>query len=265
MNPFKTMLALAAGLMLLMPLRGQHTLEARAASCTEEVDYLGMNLRDISFFDQNGYTVAWPSDTAMTPIMAHAREGHFTDADAQSLSLLMHQRVYNPNHYQAGLQRLSQALPLADSALQLMRRFESWGFVMFDSYTVLLTLYGPGGSYDNHTGQIVMLATPTGGFKGYANPANTLIHELFHIGIEEPVVRKYGLSHQQKERLVDLFVKVWFGEVLPEYRLQGFGDSRLDPYFTTRSDFENLPRQMELFKKELQSSTQKTDSTDKMF
>lgn len=257
MNPFKTMLAFTAGLMLLMPLRGQHTLAIHAASCHNEVDYLGMNLRNISFFDQNGYSVAWPSDTAMTAIMAHARQGHFADADAQNLSELMHQRVYNPDHYKAGLRKIKQVQHLADSALRLMQRFKSWGFVMFDSYQVLLTLYGPGGSYDNQTGQIVMLTTPTGGFKGYANPANTLIHELFHIGIEEPVVRKYGLNHQQKERLVDLFVKVWFGEVLPEYRLQGFGDSRLDPYFTTRSDFENLPRQMERFKKELQSCTQK--------
>jgi len=146
-----------------------------------------------------------------------------------------------------GIKKVEQAAHLVDSAISIMDTFKDWGFKTFNSYTVQLTLYGPGGSYDNTTGQITLFTTQNGKFKGYESPANTLIHEIFHIGIEEAVVEKYNLTHQQKERLVDLFVKIWFGEVLPEYRLQSFGDSRLDKWFSSRKDFINLPERIKQF------------------
>ena len=42
----------------------------------------------------------------------------------------------------------------------------------------------------------------------------TIIHEIVHIGIEEPIVRKYNLDQWQKERVVDLICKLYLKDII---------------------------------------------------
>jgi hypothetical protein len=71
-------------------------------------------------------------------------------------------------------------------------------------------------------------------------PSHTILHEIVHIGIEESIVQKYSLNHSEKERLVDLLVKIIFSEEFSGYHLQNLGDSRLDEFISTES-IKNLP------------------------
>ncbi len=74
----------------------------------------------------------------------------------------------------------------------------------------------------------------------YNNPAYTIIHEISHMGMEYSIVQKYGLSHGLKERLVDTFVFLMFKKMLPEYKIQNMGDSRIDKYLNKKNDIESL-------------------------
>ena len=51
--------------------------------------------------------------------------------------------------------------------------------------------------------RIIMMTRKDGTFKE-PNPAHTAVHEMVHMGIEEDIVKQYGLSQGEKERMVDL-------------------------------------------------------------
>ena len=111
---------------------------------------------------------------------------------------------------------------------------------MLKHYEVIFTLYGSGGSYDPQTGLITLFTTKEGKFKKYQNPANTIIHEIVHIGMEHSLVQKYNLAHGLKERIVDTFVFLMFGELLPEYTIQNMGDPGIDEHLRNKEDLKAL-------------------------
>ena len=113
------------------------------------------------------------------------------------------------------------------------------------SYTVKLTKYGPGGSYDPKTGTVTMLTTKGGQFKKL-DPVETIVHEVVHMGIENEIVARYKLSHPEKERLVDLFVQKLYKEEMPNYKLQNLGESKIDPFI---NDLSKLPEEVAAYKK----------------
>ncbi len=68
-----------------------------------------------------------------------------------------------------------------------------------DSYTVLLTRYGTGGSYNSDLGTIDLRFTE----RNIDSIFGTILHEIIHIAVE-PFIKKYNIDHWKKERLVDL-------------------------------------------------------------
>lgn len=217
-----------------------------------ESSYIWQNIRDIKFFDSNGYTISLPQSELTTSMLTHARNGSLNNAYLDSLKALMSNRIYNRADYLNGYNKIVEALPTIEKAERILseNRWE-WSFKEFDQYQINLTLYGPGGSYNPYNGSILLLTMHDGRFKGYSNPANTIIHEMVHIGIDSSIIRKYNLSHTAKERLVDLFVQTFFGDLLPDYKLQAFGDKRIDKYLTSKSDFLDLPKKIEQYVEEI--------------
>lgn len=72
---------------------------------------------------------------------------------------------------------------------------------------IQLTCYGMGGSYWLPN-KIVLLATKL-------SPTAIIVHELIHLVIEE-WIQKYAIVQAQKERLVDLCMSKYFGDLFPE-------------------------------------------------
>ncbi|PKP23731.1 MAG: hypothetical protein CVU06_06775 [Bacteroidetes bacterium HGW-Bacteroidetes-22] len=252
-----TILAIFILTWLHLSARGQYTIQIKTPTVEEESEYIWHNICMIGFFDQHAYKVAWPNHPIIAELLDDARNQRLNDSSYNTLINVMRQSVYRKEDYAKGYGKVSAILSFLDSALDVMHRLSSkWDYNPRPGYTILLTLYGPGGSYNDETGQITLFTTVYGTFKGYNNPENTLIHELFHIMTEQPVVQKYNLTHQQKERLVDLFVKTWFATRLPDYRIQGFGDSRMDEWFNTREKFTDLPASMHGFLKTISAEKQ---------
>ena len=93
---------------------------------------------------------------------------------------------------------------------------QNWGFKIFDNYKIILTYYGPGGSYNYKTGEII-IRYKIEVKKPYFY---TIFHEAIHIGIEKNIIRKYNLSQQQKESIVDAMCSRY----LPNYAETGLQD-----------------------------------------
>ena len=208
-----------------------------------ESEYIWRTIQDTKFFEENGYEVSLPRNPLIKNLKEKSKSGSLTNEDYERLRSFIQDSVYKKNDYQKGYNKIKNELELINKMANKISQSDlEWDFKEFDTYQVNLTLYGPGGSYNPDEGSILIFTTPEGQFKNYDNPANTIIHEITHIGIEESIINKYKIPHSLKERMVDTFVFLNFNEYLPEYRIQEMGENRTDQYLKTKEDLKNLDK-----------------------
>ena len=85
---------------------------------------------------------------------------------------------YGEKYYTEGLRVLG---PYKDSIekmlLKLSELRKNWDIQMVPEYQIVLTKYGPGGSYDENTGTIVVLTTKDEEFK-FGDPLENIMHKI---------------------------------------------------------------------------------------
>ena len=219
----------------------QERIIVRAQSPTEAFNYLWYILGKMPFFDKHGYKVALTDHAAFKGLASDPEA--FKKADKAKLKGIFEKEVYDDKDFVAGLKAIGDMTSLMDRVLTRLEPLrEAWGFKVFDRYEVLLTMFGPGGSYDPAKGRITMLTTREGTFKR-PMPDHTIVHETVHMGVEEVIVKRFRLEHKEKERLVDLICSRLLGDLLPGYQIQPFPADELDP-FVTRETLKDLPAAM---------------------
>ncbi len=221
--------------------KSQRSVSVNIPTVEMETEYVWRTIQDIAFFEENNYQISLPNGTLIEGLKAKAKLGTLTDTDYEELEKFMKKNVYRESDYKKGYEKITNELDLINKMVNEIEQSNfNWIFKTFNTYHVNLTLYGPGGSYNPDEGSILIFTTPQGQFKSYDNPANTVIHEITHIGIEEAIITKYNVPHALKERIVDTFVSLNFKQYLPDYRIQDMGEYRIDPYLTVKSNLENL-------------------------
>ena len=80
--------------------KSQDRLEVKVPTAQEEAQYVWMNLKDISFFDQNNYQLSWPDGDFMNGLLHKARKNQLSGADYDSLVSEMVQKIYQKEDYQ---------------------------------------------------------------------------------------------------------------------------------------------------------------------
>lgn len=211
----------------------------------EEIEYIWRNIQDTQFFDQNGYKVTYPRLSIISRLQEKVRKGQLSHSDYKYLEAHFMDSVYSKKDYRLGLQKVEKSIPLINTILKKIEALSlNWEFETHPTYNIRLTLYGPGGSYEADTGEVILFTTNEGNFKQYRDPENTIIHEITHIGIEKTLIQRYQVPHAMKERIVDLFVLTNFRELLPLYIPQNMGDERIDP-FMNLSELKDLDRNIE--------------------
>lgn len=206
----------------------------RAPTLEEEFNNLKYVLKNKEFYEKNGYKAVYPNVIKLCdPLILN---------DYSKMFSLFKDKEYDASFYQNGIDVISRLLSTIQSNVnKLMDICDFWEFKVFKTYTVVLTKYGPGGSYDTTKGKITILTSSNGEFKR-PHPDHTIVHEIVHIGIEDSIIQKYKLSHWEKERLVDLFVKKYFEKELPDYRLQNVVDTDINRYIV---DLKSLPKEIQ--------------------
>ena len=228
-------------------LDGQNRITIHIPTAESESEYIWSNIQDIEFFEANNYQVSLPQGSIIEELKQKAKSKQLSDSDYARLESFVKDSVYKKSDYLKGYEKIELERPLLNKMInELSQSNFNWEFKAFETYQVNLTLYGPGGSYNPDEGSILIYTTPEGKFKNYANPSNTLIHEVVHIGIEETIVAKYNVPHTLKERIVDTFVSLYFSQYLPNYRIQDMGESRTDKHLKTKTDLEHLDKIVEL-------------------
>lgn len=216
-----------------------------------ESEYIWNTIRDIKFFEENNYQVTLPEGSLIEDLKIKSKLGNLTDKDHKELKAFIKDSVYSELDYQNGYIKIENELELINRMINEIEQSNfNWNFKEFDTYQVNLSLYGPGGSYDPDEGSLLIFTTTLGGFKNYDNPANTIIHEITHIGIEESIVNRYQVPHSLKERIVDSFVFLNFNTYLPDYIIQDMGENRIDQYLKTKTDLKELDDFVEIIMSE---------------
>lgn len=172
-----------------------------------------------------------------------SKNGTFGNEDFASIYTLIETEIFDKEIYESAIQKVTNQTELINDLISVIDASKNewdWKFNMFGKYRIIFTLYGTGGSYDPDDGTITLLTNKNGDFMNYKNPANTIIHEITHMGMEYSIVRKYNVSHGLKERIVDTFVYLLFKEKLPEYKIQNMGDKKIDRYLNKKEDIDYL-------------------------
>jgi len=214
-----------------------------APSIEQEATSIWRTINDIKFLEGQGYNINLPENELIDTLIGRSKAGKFGNDDFSEIYGLLEGGIYRKVNYKEALEQVDDQEKLLKQLLQqLSIAAESWkwDFELLPSYDVIFTLYGTGGSYDPDHGRVVLFTTLEGGFMRYQNPANTIIHEIVHLGIETSIVQKYELSHSLKERLVDKIVKLLFTELLPEYKVQDMGSTQVDQYLQRKEDLIDL-------------------------
>jgi hypothetical protein len=221
--------------------KSQNRIFINIPSAKTEAEYIWRTIQDIKFFEEHNYQVSLPEGELIEQLKEKSESANLNSTDYEKLEMFVRDSIYNEKEYQKGHNKIQNELELINNMInQIDVSNFKWDFKEFESYQVNLTLYGPGGSYNPNEGTILIYTTPNGQFKNYENPANTIIHEVVHIGIEESIISKYNVPHSLKERIVDTFVSLNFGQYLPEYKIQDMGDLRLDSFIKKESDLNDL-------------------------
>lgn len=191
-------------------------------------------LTEMDFFREHGYKIILPEHAFYKELAIRAPK--ITKADKTKAKKIFITDIYDKEFYQPAHVQIKDCQDvLTRSFATLAEMRAQWGFKIFTKYKVLLTRYGTNGSYFEDTGTIQIRYNDNGKI-GRLGPSQTIMHEIVHCGIEECIIRKFKLTHPEKERLVDWIVKLKLEEFLfGPYSFQDLGDERISKYMSPAS------------------------------
>lgn len=217
----------------------------------QEATFIWRTINDIEFLEGQGYKINLPENDSIQSLIEKSRNGEFGNDDFSGIYNLLETSIYTKSNYELALRKVRAQEELINQLVdQLYTSKENWdwGFKTFENYNIIFTLYGTGGSYDPDLGTVTLFTTLEGDFMSYDEPANTIMHEIVHMGIEESIVQKYEVPHGLKERIVDKITYIMFSEFLPEYKVQNMGDTEIDDFLRLREDINELDSIVEKYK-----------------
>lgn len=231
-------------------------LTVRAGTLEEEYNEACRVLKKMSWYKKQGYTVSLPDEPYWKDLANKSAaldsdnldspeaKAIFDQIDSEEMRQRFQQSEYQPSYFDPGLQAIEENRDLIERAIAKLPALKKrlGEFEILPEYEVVLTKYGPGGKYEL-TGQISMMTRADGTFKRDM-PYMTPVHEIVHIGIENGIVKKHGLTHWEKERLVDTICATHFTEELQGYKMQNIAGKEdaqnIAAYLSKKGGIDNL-------------------------
>lgn len=113
----------------------------------------------------------------------------------------------------------------------------SWNATLPEKLDVLCT-YGAGAGYNRDDDKNAVIVFRMSRYPdNRENMLDTMLHEFIHLLIEKPIIEKYNVPHNFKERIVDIIGQEFFGRYVQENFINPF----VDKYITPDAIKTNLP------------------------
>lgn len=109
-------------------------------------------------------------------LITKSKKGAFGNKDYNAIYNLVETKIFDPNNYHVAIRKVENQSDLIGSLVHEIEAAKSqwdWEFRLFDTYKIIFTLYGTGGSYDPDKGTISLLTNREGDFINTAIDENT--------------------------------------------------------------------------------------------
>jgi len=196
----------------------------RPQTHSEALNYIVHLTRRTVFHATHNYNVTLPPAGFVDQVRAYLR-GELSRATLQTA-------LATSVAFDIGALRAAAVIPgsqrtiLSRALHRLARLRRRWRLNPRLSAIVLVTPYGMGGSYSAAAATVTLKVRPDG---LWPRPlSHMIVHELIHVSIDDVFCGPYGLTHGEKEALVDTIVAIRFGDLLNGYTLQRSRDGRID-------------------------------------
>ncbi len=216
----------------------------RAQTADEEFDYLMGVLGKMDFYNQHGYKIPIPDHPFFLNISNNL--DLLKSTDLEKARDIFNKEVYNSQFFEKGVKTVKKDIKIVEKAIKKMQKWKNWKFKLFPKYEIKLTAYGPGGSYDFNRGAVIMKTKESGEFGRI--PYHVIIHEIIHIGIEESIIKKFELTHLEKEGLVDSICSNYFDDLMIDYMVQSRGEKKVFNLIS-KENIMKLPKIIKEYKK----------------
>lgn len=217
----------------------------RANTLEEEVDYVFGLMKRMGRFKKFGYNLSLPDTDQMNELIERA-PGSVLGQEEREIIFRELEKVYDKEAYEEYVKSVQAIAGGIDEGFKLFQNFGwNWEFKSFPEYNIRITQFGPGGSYCNNSGKIVMKWS-----KCIQEPLKVILHEMFHIGIENSIIQKFGVQHDVKERIVDSFLEHNMKKLIPDHKMQKIGNRMVDPYLVEEDSWRNLHKYIKEFVKD---------------
>lgn len=167
------------------------------------------------------------------------------DSDIEEYRDWFKQEIYNVSDLTKYDEVLnSYVVPMLERGVNrfLVPLLDSWGAKLPDKLDILCT-YGQGAAYNLQSDipQIIFRMSRYPDNKEAM--LNTMLHEFIHILIEKPIIEKYNVPHNFKERIVDIIGHVFFDRYVQERFVNSFVDKYITPE-TIKKDLPGVVKKM---------------------
>ena len=115
-----------------------------------------------------------------------------------------------------------------------------WGIKLPEQLDIVCA-YGCGGSY--YSGEKPVILFRVSDFPADGSPYGMFVHEFVHILIEEPIIIKYNVPQDLKERIVDLICLETIGRPVQERFKDSFANTYITPG-AIQGDLESAVKKM---------------------
>lgn len=152
-----------------------------------EIQYAKKIISNLEWFIRNGYKIKLPKG-----ININSTENEIRNAVIKEFSI-------NKKKFDKIKLQLNQSIKKHQKTINNF--FSYFGYNIPQKINIYFTNYGPGGAYFPPDKAIIMI-------KGSAEwILQMIVHETIHIIIEKPFIKKYNISHWEKEAIVDILCK----------------------------------------------------------
>lgn len=127
-----------------------------------------------------------------------------TEASTEGVIADAVSREYDPQLFRETEEYIQDKWSTVVDGFEDLRKMR--GVELRDSYSVVLTKYGSGGSYNGAIGELIIRI---GSQKRREQIVGVITHEIVHMTIQH-LIDTYEVSHWRKEKLVDLLVERYF-------------------------------------------------------
>ncbi len=127
-----------------------------------------------------------------------------TETSAEAAIVASVSKEYDPQLFKETEEYVQGKWNVVVEGFEELRKMR--GIELRDSYSVVLTKYGSGGSYNGAIGELIIRI---GSQKRREQIVGVIVHEIVHMTIQH-LVDRYEVPHWRKEKLVDMLVERYF-------------------------------------------------------